>query len=286
MNKHESFNELNKATRGHMLDSYKNADEIIKGGEGSRGGKVIGHTQSGKPVYKTHTSETHQDFTSKDYQDASTLHLIEQGKAYDRKDFTSQQHHMKQDMLHSSFAKQARGVERIEKELKEEQDKAAEKEKNKAIGATKSGKAIHNNFDHEDHKDFTAEDHAEASDTHDQLAGKHAEDVIASKDHTERSEHADKVKFHLEQSHKHFQKKKELEDSKEDKKLEAVRPSYNQANHYYEGKSSNGNHRVSIKVKDEFKSQYHPSLHAEHHSEYTGEEMDEMYGNSWHKHKK
>lgn len=274
MNKHESFNELNKATRGHMLDSYKNADEIIKGGEGSRGGKVIGHTKSGKPVYshKDAGHESYKDFSIADHLDAASLHE----KQRDQKKLHSVEEsaHWVRQTSHEEVAGQ------------KEQARLDKIEGDKAIGATKSGKAIHNNFDHEDHKDFTAEDHAEASDTHDQLAGKHAEDVITSKDHTERSEHADKVKFHLEQSHKHFQKKKELEDSKEDKKLEAVRPSYNQANHYYEGKSSNGNHRVSIKVKDEFKSQYHPSLHAEHHSEYTGEEMDEMYGNSWHKHKK
>ena len=27
-------------------------DELVKGGEGSKGGKIIGHTKSGKPVYK------------------------------------------------------------------------------------------------------------------------------------------------------------------------------------------------------------------------------------------
>jgi len=26
---------------------------LRKGGEGSRGGKIIGHTKSGKPIYKT-----------------------------------------------------------------------------------------------------------------------------------------------------------------------------------------------------------------------------------------
>lgn len=31
--------------------------DLIKGGEGSRGGKVIGHTKSGKPIYKHPSGE-------------------------------------------------------------------------------------------------------------------------------------------------------------------------------------------------------------------------------------
>lgn len=46
-------------------------DEIEKGGEGSRGGKIIGHTKSGKPVYDSASHEGHKDFTKEDHHDAA-----------------------------------------------------------------------------------------------------------------------------------------------------------------------------------------------------------------------
>lgn len=49
--------------------------EIEKsGGEGSRGGKVIGHTKSGKPIYDKADHKEHANFTSEDHQDAYSLH--------------------------------------------------------------------------------------------------------------------------------------------------------------------------------------------------------------------
>ena len=47
-------------------------------GEGSRGGKVIGHTKSGKPIYETHSAEEahslHPNFTPKDHEEARHFH--------------------------------------------------------------------------------------------------------------------------------------------------------------------------------------------------------------------
>lgn len=50
--------------------------DIIKGGEGSRGGKVIGHTKSGKAIYgdKAAKHEHYKDFTDQDHHDASDAH--------------------------------------------------------------------------------------------------------------------------------------------------------------------------------------------------------------------
>lgn len=42
--------------------------------EGSRGGKIIGHTKSGKPIYENHSHSSHKSFTSKDHRDAEELH--------------------------------------------------------------------------------------------------------------------------------------------------------------------------------------------------------------------
>ena len=73
-------------------------NEIQKGGEGSRGGKVIGHTKSGKPIYdvtgyksspkegahadehvwtekgREKHKEDHKDFTKEDHEDAIEIH--------------------------------------------------------------------------------------------------------------------------------------------------------------------------------------------------------------------
>lgn len=52
-------------------------DSLMKAGEGSKGGHVIGHTKSGKPVYKGKnqaSSKEYKDFTSEDHADASHLH--------------------------------------------------------------------------------------------------------------------------------------------------------------------------------------------------------------------
>jgi len=51
-------------------------DQLEKGGEGSRGGKIIGHTKSGKAVY-AHKNADHDDyknFTSEDHGDAIQIH--------------------------------------------------------------------------------------------------------------------------------------------------------------------------------------------------------------------
>lgn len=44
-------------------------DELDKGGEGSRGGKVIGHTKSGKPIYDSHFHQAHANFTSEEHKE-------------------------------------------------------------------------------------------------------------------------------------------------------------------------------------------------------------------------
>jgi len=49
-------------------------DEIQKGGEGSRGGKIIGHTKSGKAVYQNKDYHQYNDFNEEDHRDASKLH--------------------------------------------------------------------------------------------------------------------------------------------------------------------------------------------------------------------
>ncbi len=60
------------------LDQYGDLIEKAGGkkGEGSKGGHVIGHTKSGKPVYKHEGAGSHKykEFTDEDHADASHLH--------------------------------------------------------------------------------------------------------------------------------------------------------------------------------------------------------------------
>jgi hypothetical protein len=62
--------------------------DISKGGAGSRGGKVIGHTKSGKPIYEDkNASHTHyKDFSLQDHKDAYKLHDDLKGKYKDDHD--------------------------------------------------------------------------------------------------------------------------------------------------------------------------------------------------------
>lgn len=59
---------LSKAFDNLLNDSFE------KGGEGTRGGKIIGYTKSGKPIYDEANHEAHKDFTLGDHNDAYKLH--------------------------------------------------------------------------------------------------------------------------------------------------------------------------------------------------------------------
>lgn len=58
-----------------------NVRPLMKGGEGSRGGNIIGHTRSGKPVYGDKRPGDYTNFTPDDHKDASNMHSDAQNKA-------------------------------------------------------------------------------------------------------------------------------------------------------------------------------------------------------------
>jgi hypothetical protein len=49
-------------------------NQIEKGGEGSRGGHIIGRTKSGKPIYETANHPGHKDFNTSEHYEAAKLH--------------------------------------------------------------------------------------------------------------------------------------------------------------------------------------------------------------------
>lgn len=61
-----------KEVCNHKSEVFTAINDLIKSkGEGSRGGKVIGHTRSGKPIYENHNHPSHKDFSEEDHHDAS-----------------------------------------------------------------------------------------------------------------------------------------------------------------------------------------------------------------------
>ena len=72
--------------KSQIAQSYNNLEDCLeKGGEGSKGGKVIGHTKSGKPIYQQTAriqgrerinkfSDQHKDYSKQDHEDAAELH--------------------------------------------------------------------------------------------------------------------------------------------------------------------------------------------------------------------
>lgn len=78
----EIFNSIRsnfkKFQANRIVDCYSNIEDSIdlieKSGAGSRGGRIIGYTRSGKPIYDSHDHESHSSFTKEDHNDAANLH--------------------------------------------------------------------------------------------------------------------------------------------------------------------------------------------------------------------
>lgn len=58
----------------NLLNKSLEELDLLKG-EGSKGGKVIGHTKSGKPIYAVNTAKHLKTYNSKDHEDAAYAHL-------------------------------------------------------------------------------------------------------------------------------------------------------------------------------------------------------------------
>jgi hypothetical protein len=101
---------LNKFDKGVIdkdlfVKATQQLDDLVKGGkktgEGSRGGHIIGHTQSGKPIYSNPGSENHKHFSEQDHSDAAHIHLTHTSRLITDHDldsdkkakFNSQEHH-------------------------------------------------------------------------------------------------------------------------------------------------------------------------------------------------
>lgn len=64
-----------KAQAAKILGSYGIETGSIEKSEGARGGHVIGHTKSGKPIYNHASHSAHKNFTPDEHGEASDLHV-------------------------------------------------------------------------------------------------------------------------------------------------------------------------------------------------------------------
>jgi len=80
--------------------------ESIEKAEGDKGGKVIGHTKSGKPIYEHAKAKSYKDFTRQDHHDAYTTHRKlwsdERSKTKDKFNQEKSNNHLKHFQDHES----------------------------------------------------------------------------------------------------------------------------------------------------------------------------------------
>lgn len=100
-------------------DGVVNGDLIKSKGEGSKGGKVIGHTKSGKAIYETHDHEGHKDFTKEDHHDAATHHIDEWNKKKQPLPFEDDHSHINNATGHANKYKEQSGKKYSYKEVEE-----------------------------------------------------------------------------------------------------------------------------------------------------------------------
>ena len=66
---------------------------------GPRGGRIIGETSTGKPIYEKADHPTHKNFTGKDHQEAYAAHSV-LGQRAQFVDLNSAKHHGQQQAIH------------------------------------------------------------------------------------------------------------------------------------------------------------------------------------------
>lgn len=146
--------------RKQILDCYnqypviQKSDQDIdfeKGGEGSRGGKVIGHTKSGKPIYENHPADhaDYSNFTHHDHFDAYVAHTSSAEKHIDEDSEDLSPKNTKHDKeRHNHHTQTSYSHLDKEKELKKRTDKRFKKSEEEldiekgGVGSGRRGRSI------------------------------------------------------------------------------------------------------------------------------------------------
>lgn len=242
-------NKLEKGIIDQLLydKAIEQLDNIVKGGEGSKGGKIIGHTKSGKPIYdiKPGTSKKYKDFTKEDHLDAQRLHNSVNTKSGPQSEYSGYHHadmadshsymqHYKNRSIDPKLKKayDILGLEYKEDNEQDSLEKASKGEGSKGghvIGHTKSGKPVYKGKDQassKEYKDFSAQDHKDASKIHADESYKHSDtfNTTSSPEHASyaramQQHHVDASSSHAEAGSKLGKIEHESSISDTDKKI-------------------------------------------------------------------
>lgn len=145
----DSWLGLDLAYVDYLQGKGKGEQETHKDTEGERGGKIIGHTGSGRPVYESHKHPAHNKLNAQDHREAAEMHrgILNESTS-----------------VHSGNRKHMRSMEH-HKEEHARARRAGDRSGN-AIGKTGSGKEIFDEHMHPNHATFTAAEHNEAEMLH------------------------------------------------------------------------------------------------------------------------
>lgn len=111
--------------KGINLDLFTNKNDLIKA-EGSRGGKIIGHTKSGKPIYAQKKAFEYKDFSKQDHKDAAAEHHSISNAGKSGKGYAP--HHAEVRNSHLEASKKDNKPKTTEKESHKVGDKVVDKE--------------------------------------------------------------------------------------------------------------------------------------------------------------
>ena len=229
-----------------FLASQMDADDAGDAG----GGKIIGDTASGKPIYDSHDHAEHAGFTKKDHHDAAKMHDDHHKKVYeaaadryatssefkrrgqmDHNDILGEMteaekakadNHKKQWLSHLTKFSHAKSLSTpdLAKGLRSwvanKTGRGGEGTRGgKIIGHTASGKPIYDSHDHVGHAGFTEKDHHDAAMAHRDLKERHHEDYKTSNESNHKIKRIlKKVVHHEKQEEKHSEAHSEMRDAR------------------------------------------------------------------------
>jgi hypothetical protein len=142
--------------KANIMKGFTNADELLEKSEGSRGGTIIGHTVTGKPIYAG--SKIHYDTTEQ--MENHKRHLNSQSIKYEVKD---DEDHI---LVHGKTKKWENPDATKYKSVDGDIEKAEGSRGGEVIGHTASGKPIYSHKGVSDYNNFTPKDHADAAKAH------------------------------------------------------------------------------------------------------------------------
>jgi hypothetical protein len=101
----ETVGEIQYTEPAPLAPGYQGGLYKAAGGEGSRGGNVIGHTSSGRPIYGNALHVSHATFNAAEHREAARLHDEEKRKKRQAGDRAQAKHHGKQWAAHTLAAR-------------------------------------------------------------------------------------------------------------------------------------------------------------------------------------